>query len=159
MSIGTKSQFYQHSLKTAGLFGQAICSNRAHLYLRPPEDALSIESLYCRFRMTFDASVAVGNRVLSTVGIASRPSRSASYQRELVINQAADANRVVDITVDLSSLLRSTDVHFENDFGDFTTDDFTMVFVTLPNGLYQVLTVGIIDVWKLDGMFTTKEIR
>lgn len=159
MSIGTKSQFYQHTLKLAGLFGNSLCSNRAWLYIRPPEDALSIESLYCRLRITFDSAIPVADRVLNTVGVCSRNSRSATYSRELTINQAADGNRVVEVTIDLTSLLRRTDVHFENDFGDYTTDDFTMVFFTLPANLQNNLTVGIIDVWKLDAMFTTKEIR
>lgn len=160
-SFSPKSQFYRYSLKTAGLKGNSWCGDIAWLYLRPPEDAQSIESMYCRFRLRFDAGVAVGDRILEKVGISSSASLfdTPDYERELEINQAADGDRYVDISIDLSTLLKKDNVKFQEDFGDFSTQDFTFVYIKLPYSLRNNLSVGTIELWKLDGMFTTKEIR
>lgn len=160
-SFSPKSQFYRYSLKTAAIKGNVWCGDIAWLYLRPPEDAQSIESMYCRFRMRFDSGVSVGERVVEKIGISSSASLflTPTYEKELELNQAADGDRYVDISIDLSSLLKKDNIRFQEDFGDFSTQDFTFVYIKLPGTLRNNLTVGTIELWKLDGMFTTKEIR
>lgn len=161
MSKSPKSQFYRYSLKTAALQGNVWCADIAWLYLRPPENAQTLESLYCHFKMTFDSSVPSARRIVEAIGISSRATIFATptYEKQFDINVSADGNREVDITIDLSTLLKKDNVKFQEDLGDFTTNDFTFVFIKLPLELRNTLTVGTIDIWKLDGMFTTNEIR
>ncbi len=162
-SFSPKSQFYRYSLKTGGVIGSSMCTNIAWLYLLPPEDAQSIENLYCRIKLTFDSSVAISSRKLVAVGVSSKAQNNfngaPAYSREVELNLQADGSRVVEATIDLTTILRKTDIRFSSSFGDFTTDDFTMVYIRLPDALQSILVVGTINVWKLDGTFTTKEIR
>lgn len=168
MSISPKSQFYRYSLKTGGLISTSMCTNVAWLYLLPPEDGQSIENMFCHIKLTFDSAIATSSQKLLAVGISNSPSSShypsflygdPTYEREIELNLQADGDRVVEATVDLSSILNKQNVRFANVFGDFTTEDFTMVYIRLPDALQSILNVGTINIWKLEALFTTKEIR
>lgn len=164
MSKSPKSQFYRYSLKTGGLINAFMCSDKAWLYLLPPEDAQSIENLYCHVKITFDSSVATSSQKLKAIGISSVPYDNGiygapSYEREIELNLQADGSRVIDTVLDLTTILNKENVRFANLFGDFSFNDFTMVYIKLADALQDQLVVGTINIWKIDATFTTKEIR
>lgn len=164
MSQTTKAQFYRYTLRTSALAQWDMCTNKVMAYIYPPDNALSIENLSCHFKMTFDSAISSGARVLSKIGICSEVPASVGevprYINTIVLNQAANGSLEVEIDIDLTSLLRKTDVNLETDFiGDFLQNNMTMVYVELPESLQAENFVGVINLWKIDALFTTKEIR
>lgn len=88
----------------------------------------------------------------------------ANRQRRIELNQTADANRRVDISVDLTHLLKNDDVAYEETGFDTGPDTgYTMVEILLPNTLdinnANYLNVGSVELWKIDALFTTIGIR
>lgn len=162
-----KLQPYPYSLKTvAADDAQSICLNRFFMYMTPPKEALTIERLFCHFVMTFDAGVAVADRKIVSVGICDevRPfpmTADANYQRRQDVNLSADANRVVDLSIDLTHLLKHDNVRYEEvGFDPSDTDTgFTAVEILLPSNLSATSNIGVLTLWKIDGLFTTDGIR
>lgn len=165
MSQSTKSQFYRYSLRTAALTGYTMCTHKAYTYISPPEDAQTIENLFCHLKITFDSAIDAGSQVLEEIGIASEWPFSRvqvpTYLNTIQLNQAADANRVIDIKIDLTSMLKKDNVRFDvtDSTGNFLQNDMTLVYIKLPDSLIDESNVGTIDIWKIDALFTTKEIR
>lgn len=162
-----KLQPYPYSLKTiAAGSGQSICLNRFFMYMIPPKEALTIERLFCHFVMTFDSGVAAADRKIVSVGIVDevRPfpmTSDANYQRRQAVNLSADANRVVDLSIDLTHLLKHDNVRYEEvafDSSDIDTG-FTAVEILLPEALSSTSNIGVLTLWKIDGLFTTDGIR
>lgn len=168
MGSGNKKQVYPYSLKTiAAGSSQLICRNRFIMYMLPPKEALTIERLFCHFVMTFDAGIAAGNRKIDAIGIVDETSslfpisEEANYQRRQTVDLSADANRVVDLSIDLTHLLKHDNVRYEEvgfDPSDIDTG-FTAVEIKLPDALEDTSTIGVITIWKIDGLFTTTGIR
>lgn len=160
-----KLQPYPYSLKTVLASNQQGCFNRFFLYMLPPKEALTIERLYCHFVFLFDASVAAADQVVQSIGIVDQlvpfPSTATSnYQRRQAVNLQADANRRVDLSIDLTHLLKHDNVAYEEDaFDDGPTTGYTAVEILLAQNLQQTSTVGTIEIWKIDGLFTTTGIR
>lgn len=165
MSQGPRSEFYRYSLKSSALANNTYCTARIFAYPVPPKNALSIESIFMHLRMTFDSAVAAGNRKVESVGIAhDRPDLYTALPTEqniITLNQAADANRVVDIKIDLTSLIiDKTKVDYDSELeADYATGDKTMIVVKVPDALIDTTNVGTIDLWKIDTIWTTREIR
>lgn len=163
-SQSTKSQFYRYTLRTVANASPSGCTDKMYLYPVPPEDALSIESLFTHFRFVFDSSVAAADRVVEWIAVASE--RPLSYNDEptrcnkLILNQAADGDRRVDIKVDLSDLLIRENVAFTSLLSaDYEQDNMTLIYVKFPDTLHNVLSVGQLEIWKADSVYTTREIR
>jgi hypothetical protein len=131
----------------------------------PPKDALTIERLFCHFVFLFDSSVAASDRVVQSVGIVDQLvpfpiTATSNYQRRQPVNMSADANRRVDLSIDLTHLLKHDNVSYEEDaFDDGPTTGYTAVEILLADNLREISTVGTIEIWKLDGLFTTTGIR
>ena len=165
MGNQNKQQPYPYSLKTVLASQQAACLNRFFLYMLPPKDALTIERLFCHCVFLFDASVAAADRRIVSVGIVDElvpfpMSAISNYQRRQQVNQSADANRRVDLSIDLSHLLKNDNVSYQEDaFDDGPTTGYTAVEILLPETLANTSTVGDMEIWKLDGLFTTTGIR
>lgn len=165
MGSQNKLQPYPYSLKTVLAANQAACLNRFFLYMLPPKDALTIENLFCHFVFQFDSGVAAADRVVQSIGIVDQlvpfPITAASnYQRRQPVNMSADANRRVDLSIDLTHLLKHDNVSYEEDaFDDGPTTGYTAVEILLSDNLRETSTVGTIEIWKLDGLFTTTGIR
>lgn len=165
MGQGPKSEHYRYSMKTVASLLQAMCTDKVYAYPVPPQNALTLERIFVHFKITFDSSVATGDRKITEIGISN--TRPFFYRDEptdklmLPVNLSADANRVIDLKIDLSSLIPDkTAVDYDAVFeADYETGDKTFVYVKMPEGLRDVLTVGIIDIWKIDTVWTTKEIR
>jgi len=163
MQEGSKKHFYPFTFRTAAISNAAWCRDKALLYLVPPQDALTIENMFCHFRFTFDAGVAVGSRIVEYIGIANQVplfiETDPTYLRKIDLNQAADGSRKVDIKLDLTSLLKKDNVRYREYFETPVTTDYTYVIIKLSGNLRDITTVGTIDLWKLDGLFTSKGIR
>lgn len=167
MGSQNKLQPYKYTMKTVAAGSSAgICRNRFMMYMIPPKDALTIERLYCHFVMTFDASVAAADRKIESIGIIDelRPfpiTAVANYQRRQTVNLQADANRRVDLSIDLTHLLDHDNVGYEESVFDPSAVDtgFTAVEILLPKNLQDTSTVGALVLWKIDGLFTTTGIR
>lgn len=165
MGAENKLQPYPYSLKTVLASNQAGCLNRFFLYMLPPKEALTIERLFCHFVFQFDVSVAVGSQVVQSIGIVDQLvpfpiTATSNYQRRQTVNLQADANRRVDLSMDLTHLLNHNNVAYEEDaFDDGPTTGYTAVEILLSDALQSTSLVGNIEIWKIDGLFTTTGIR
>ena len=170
MGSQNKLQPYPYSLKTVAPADRSssltACGYRFFLYMLPPKDALTIERLFCHFVFTFDSGIPAASRVLKSIGIVDelRPfpaTADANYQRRQTLNLQADANRKVDVSMDLTHLLKHDNVEYsESGFDDNPIETgYTAVEILLPDTIDFSTTSGVINLWKLDGLFTTTGIR
>lgn len=155
-------------MKTAAIGTYAVCGRRIFMYLVPPKDALTIERLYSHFVFQFNASIASADQVVQSIGIVDEipllDSLDANYQRRIDLNLSADSNRRVDIGIDLSHLLKTDNVAYEEAGFDPSDDEgFTFVEIRLSDNLNtshpNYLNTGTIELWKTDALFTTLGIR
>lgn len=165
MGNQNKLQPYPYSLKTVLASNQSACLNRFFLYMLPPKEALTIERLFCHFVFQFDAGVAAADRVVQSIGIVDQLvpfpiTATSNYQRRQSVNMTADANRRVDLSIDLTHLLNHDNVAYEEDaFDDGPTTGYTAVEILLADALQSTSVTGTIEAWKIDGLFTTTGIR
>lgn len=161
MGSQNKLQAYPYSLKTIAMTNQAMCLNRSYTYIVPPKDALTIERLYCHLVFLFDSGVATADQVLLSLGIGDEYlpaiTADANYQRRQSLNLAADANRRVDVSIDLTHLLKNDNVAY-TEVGDIGTG-YTLVELLLPDNLRNTAVTGTIELWKIDALYTTIGIR
>ncbi len=165
--IGNKVQPYTYTLKTAAVAGGYFCGNKFYLYLTPPENALSLENLKTHIRIKFNTSVPVAFRKVLRVGIQNALDglEYSTHKRSIELNVAADANRIVDLKLDLSSLIKKSNVEFwsgnASDYPNLTN----YIFIEVPIEVYDYWVApdynrtGDIQLWKADGLFTINEIR
>lgn len=164
MIIGqTKEQFYHYSLRSCATTNFAACEDKLFAYIKPPEDALTIEYIFVHFVMTFDAGVASGDRIIKEIGIASEVPATVdeqpTYLKTFTINQSAVAG-VIDLKINLTPLLKKDNVTLDNNWiGDFLQNDMTLVYIKFDDDLRGNSYTGNIDLWKIDALFTTKGIR
>jgi hypothetical protein len=145
-----KQQAFPYSMRTVAAMNQPMCNSRYHFQVTPPTNALTIESLFTHLVFQFDVSVASGNQTVQAIGITNQISSyllpAPSYARYLQINQAADGSRRIDLKLDLSALL-------------LKSNPSVGVDVILNSNLNGVSTIGTIEVWKTDALYTTTGIR
>ena len=165
MGNQNKLQSYPYSLKTVLASNQSACLNRFFMYMLPPKEALTIERLFCHFVFQFNSGVAAGDRVIQSIGIVDQLvpfpiTADSNYQRRQEVNLQADSNRRVDLSIDLTHLLNNDNVAYEEDaFDDGPTTGYTAVEILLANNLRETSNPGTIEIWKIDGLFTTTGIR
>ena len=163
MSQSTTKQHYPFSFRTACAVNVTACTSKIIMFLIPPENALTIEQLYCHFRMTFDSAISSGDRVIEYIGIQDEVPLSVSVAphslKKFDVNVVADGSRKVDIRLDLSSLLTKSKAGYRDYFTDPGGYGLTYVVVKFRDALATTSNVGTIDLWKLDGLFTTQGIR
>jgi len=163
MSNSTRVHHYPFTLRTAALAitGFEAAQDKFYFYLIPPEKALTIESLYFQLQMVFFSAVAPADRVITHVGIASNfpmfitdePERLRTYE----INAEADANRRVNVDIDLTALLKKDDAEYRNQFSNHNAAGATYVYFKTADGTRGSGT-GTIEICKADGLFTTEAI-
>ena len=67
---------------------------------------------------------------------------------------------MVDINIDLSPLLLKPNVAIDTDpLGSWANNNMTFVLIKLPDDLRSTDPTGTINLWKIDALFTTKEIQ
>ena len=114
MSQSSRVNEYPRSTRTVCMYDEGFCQDKAYFYITPPEDAITIETLYIHLLMTFDVGVSAPDRVLeyTSVGnelplfVADDPS---GYFNKIDLNLSADGNRQVEVRLDLSSILKKVD--------------------------------------------------
>lgn len=165
MSSSSKVHVYPYSMRVAALSITTffVCQNRLVFFLQPVEGALTIENLYIHLKMTFNTTIATGNRVVKAIAIGdSMPIDTTSfpsYYRALTLNVAADpTTRKVDIRLDLTTLLKKTNVGSMNGDGTLTGTG-TWVLLELADALIGSGSIATLDLWKMDGLYTTKGTR
>lgn len=163
MSQGSKRQPYPYSLRSVAMGGittYSVCNQGAFFYVVPPRNALTIENLFTHLVFLFDAAIPAANQKLVSIGITESQSNipvTTGYNRRIILNQAADVNGRIDLSIDLSHLLRKTNVGYKdagNGFG--STTGFTLIEFMLGA---SAATTGVIELWKTDALFTTTGIR
>lgn len=164
MSGSTKSQFYRYTMRSVAVAGRGMCTDKHYLYPVPPQDAITIEGLFCHIRVLFDSSVAAADRVIQAIGVTSeRPlfiGDEPAHAREQLLNLSADANRRIDLKIDLTHLLTKENVGFTPLLSaDYEQDNMTFIYLRGSPSLRNSLTVGTIEIWKADSIYTTREIR
>lgn len=165
MSESTKQHFYLQTARSIALVNRSWCGGKVLLYCIPPEKAISVENVYIHFKATFDVSVASGNRVIKRISIVDKKplafnsNADLSYYRYMDLNIAADANRKVDIKLDLTHLLKKDNAKYREFFDDDSAGGFTYVMVEPADALLGVINIGTIDLWKIDSQFTTQGTR
>lgn len=170
MSESSKHQPYTYSLKTVAFGRNAsntgsslICTGSIIFYPVPPDGALTIENLYVHLIMQFDAAIPSAARVLRKIGIIDTPISPLFFPslvnrlKTLDVNIEADANRIIDYRIDLSSLLKKDDVAYRGVFEEDSTPEngYTMVYLEFDETLESTSNVGSILQWKTDALFTT----
>jgi hypothetical protein len=156
MSQATKNQFYRFSLRTT-VAKVGWCTKRIMMRQIPPDNAQTLENLFCHVRINFDnASLPTSHKVLHRIGIISgfpayNAAESEDRFRYIDVDIPADGSNIVDLKIDLTSLIDKTDingnlVYLESARAGSTDVDFTY-------------SAGTIELWKLDGIYTTREIR
>lgn len=165
MGNESKLQQFPYSLRTIAHSGQTFCGYQAALYIVPPQNALTIENLNTHFVMQFDSAIAAANRKIESIGIIDEwtllATQTPNRTRRITINQSADANRRVDLNIDLTHLLKNTDINYRETVlgASDPTTGYTFVEILLPAALGVTANVGTIELWKIDGLYTTTGIR
>ena len=161
--IGNRIQPYKYSLKTAGYKTAYPCSNVNFLYLVPPEDAITIENLRTHISFRFNSTIPSANQYIRSIGIVDTIPGIApyTYRRMITVNKQADANRVVDLDIEISKLLKKDNVFYWNGSGDYPVGaTFICLEFDIEINNYPVYGyIGEFFLWKADGLFTTKGIR
>lgn len=139
-----------------------MCQDKTYFYVVPPEKALTIENLFVHLKLTFDAGIASGNRKLEYIGIGNElplfVEDDPTFFRKIDFNLSADANRKIDVKIDLSHLLNKENAGYRDYFGDIP-DNLTYVIIKTAAGNRGVSNVGTINLCKIDAQYTTEGIR
>ena len=170
MGLGTKEQFYRYSMRSVLGRGFTMCRNIFMFEVLPPDNAQSIENLFVHFKCTFLSDVPSGDRKVERIGIVNDflpydQAFDTEWHRYLDIDKSADANRVVEFSVDLTSLLNKQNAGANDGLLVGGVEDATLIYVKLPDALSEFvsgglfLTSGTINIWKADAVYTTREIR
>ena len=161
-----KKQEYTYSFKTAVFTSNYInlCTDKILFWLVPPKNSLGIHYLHTQLKFQFESSIPSAVRYIKDIGIIGRYGQDTSlaeHFRILEINKVADANREVELSINLSSLLKKDDIASTENIVSppVLTDGFTFVYVSFDSSLVDELSLGRIRLWKTDALFTTTGIR
>ena len=168
MSESTKSQFYKYSMRSVCAVGISYCARRIGLEILPPDNAMTIENLFMHLKMTYDGTIPTADEVLERISIISGfpaytpgSAEAEDYYRSLEVNLTPTAD-VIDVFIDLTSLLNKNNPGSPN---QFETDDLATIVFLENKGYTGAIdtdgpqTTGTINIWKLDAIYTTREIR
>lgn len=169
MSESTKLQPYKYSLRSMSIAPDFtpngyLCNYKYYVMPVPPQDALTIENLYLHLKVRFNTGIASGSRMITKIGVANErpsfidnvPSRLRTYD----VNLTADANRYIDVKIDLSALLDKKAVGYKGyfDFEDAATE-YTYVYFELPPELVNTGSIGDLIICRMAALYTTLGIR
>lgn len=155
----SKHQEYTYTAQSVHEDGAtSVVPEEAGFWVQPPEGAISMERLFIDVKIRFHSSVALSNCKVTQIGIVPSANYSTNQvpanRRMIDVNLLADANRELNIKMNLSSLLIKSRVS-----GDITDDDHNIPIIVFPSaatgfdGLFnqppQILW------WKNDALYTT----
>lgn len=146
-------QEYTYSLKSVAFAdsGNLLCSSELWFQVRPPDDYIALKRLQFHLILLFDAGVSSGDRQINQIGITDSAVTGlpdATYSNLVTINRSADVNRKIDLSINLTSLLKPS------------TNNNHYVYVKFPK-FYTTDGVngGSVLLCKADALFTTTGIR
>lgn len=163
MSESTKVHFYPHSLRSAALAEGYLCRDKAYFYLIPPKQAQTIEYMFLHLKMTFNIAVPADDRVLQYIGIgneypAAITLEPSGYFKKLDLNLAADANRKIDLTLNLTPILNKLNAGW-HDRASTDGNQQTYVIIKVSDNLRENYGPATIELCKVDALYTTRGIR
>lgn len=161
MSNSTKKHYYPFILRSSAYAGLSSCQDKVVFYLIPPENALTVEQMFIHLKGTFDASVAVGDRLVVYIGVGSTfgpITVDPADLKKITLNQAADGSRKVDIRLNVTTLVNKLYAGYRDNLGSITTGTPTYIYLKLADNLRNTSGLFIIDLWKMDGLYTIKKI-
>lgn len=158
MSESSKKQVYKYSLRTTAIASGGICRDKLYAYAVPPDDAITIENLYLHLIIQFNASLSSSIKKIVKIGIANDLT-APTRLRTITLNKAADVNDIVDLRIDLSSLLKNSDVAWRDFFLNPVSYDLTYVYIELPPDFATISNGGYLKLCKMDCLYTTKGIQ
>lgn len=162
----SKKQEYTYSLKTAIFTGldndYGMPREKFLFYLLPPQESIAIKRLRMHLKIKFATSVAVEDRIIEKIGIISDfiyDENDADHIRYFEINEVADANREIELDLDLTSLLKEDYVDYETKPYLFS-GNFTFVWFKIgkEDNLTASYNGGILK-WKVDALFVTRGVK
>lgn len=160
MSGQTRRQEYKYQYKTLAVARTTFCGYGPTMSVSIPDNLLELKNLCVHASLVFDSSVSAPNRVLHWIGggynMDPAPANKTSDEqpRMMHISEAADANRRVDVTIDLSHLIDQ--LEFDTS-GSFDQPSFELGMITDPTNNNSV--TGALELWKVDMIYTTKGIQ
>ena len=163
MSETTKGHYYDHTLSSAATAQLSLCRDKAYFYLVAPKNAQTIENMYMHLKVTFDAAVPIGNRVITYIGIGNEfplniTDEPSGYFNKLDLNLAADAvTRKIDLRLNLTPLLKKENAGWRDRFNADT--DLTYIIIKTADANRDVSTVASVELCKVDALYTTTGIR
>src|SRR3989304_5205072 len=164
--ISSKKQEYTYSLKMASYTnGIPIFEDKILFYLLPPQDSIAIKRLRTNIKIQFDVAVASADRIIEKVGIISEfvyDETTAAYFKSIDVNAAADASRIAEVELDITSLLDQSNTRYDNSLPVLETyTNFTFIWLKIgrDSNLENASFNAIIKRWKADGLFVTTGIK
>lgn len=161
MSSSTKKHVYPYVLRSSAYANLSTCQDKIVFYLIPPENALTIEQMFIHLKGTFDAAVPVANQVVAYIGVGSTfvaiDATPANF-KTITLNRAADGSRKVDIKLNITSLVNKLFAGYRDNLGSIATGTPTYITLKLADAFRNTSGFFIIDLWKMDGLYTIKKI-
>lgn len=147
----TRHQEYRYQYKTISMNNAITCGQGGTLNFNLPANVLEIKNLWAHIRVRFDAAEPVDNRKISGIGQVVWPFDSPQPKvKPLAL--VADGNRRIDFTADLTEILDTLEVTGVAAFAQ----GFIGVGIRHPNNLTKI---AIVEIWKMDLVYTTQGIR
>jgi len=156
----TRHQEVKYQYRSVAVARTIFCGYGPHLDISVPEDLLELKNVAIHASIVFDVSVSAPNRVLHWIGgayvVNPYPDQTVSPTQPAMIHvlESADANRRVDVTIDISHLIPQIEI---DDNPTFDQPSFEVSMVTDPTGANSV--TGVLEIWKVDLIYTTKGIQ
>lgn len=156
----TRHQEATYQYRSVAVARSIFCGYGPVLNVSIPDDLLELKNVAIHASLLFDVSVAAGNRKLHWIGggyaVNPYPDQTVKSEQPNMIHilQSADANRRVDVTIDISHLIPLLEI---DDSPTFDQPSFEVSMVTDPTGANSV--TGVLEIWKVDLIYTTKGIQ
>lgn len=148
MGSSSKIQEFPYGFKTAAISNFIVCTHKYYFRLVPPQNLLEYKNMVAQIIFQFGVGTVVGDRKIVSVGVTSGDfsyTTNPSRFKRITGNWAADVNRRVSITQDLTAMLHPTqDNYLEIIFSDVFASAYDF-------GVWELL--------KLDMLYTSKGIR
>jgi len=127
----TRHQEAKYQYRSVAVARTIFCGYGPHLDISVPEDLLELKNVAIHASIVFDVSVSAPNRVLHWIGgayvVNPYPDQTVSSTQPAMIHvlESADANRRVDVTIDISHLIPQIEID-DNPTFDRTIEVFAV---------------------------------
>lgn len=147
----TRHQEYRYQYKSISIKNGWSCGNGATVSMNLPTDFLEAKNLYCHLRIRFHASEPSAKRKITYIGQPTWPP-TGEQPKMIYVNKTADADRYIDLKIDLTQLIPELDIQEPT----FFQQGYFNIGIIHPEVLSQLATV---ELWKMDLVYTTTGIR